>query len=82
MRDAPPLWRDELREEFIGAHHRVPSAKKLVFLDEKAWNLTRPKKGERELLGTTDVIRTLRTAGATALVDEVTVIIETPRGQE
>ncbi len=63
---------EELREEFITANTRVPSAKESVFLDQKAWNLTRPKKGERELLGATDIIRILRTAGASALVDQVT----------
>ncbi len=64
--------RNELRDEFITANTRVPSAKESVFLDQKAWNLTRPKKGERELLGATDIIRRLRTAGASALVDQIT----------
>ncbi len=63
---------DELREEFITANTRAPSAKESVFLDQKAWSLTRPKKGEREILGATDIIRTLRTAGAGALVDQIT----------
>jgi len=63
---------DELRREFIATNGRVPSAKESVFLDQKAWNLTRPKKGERELLSTQDIIGTLRAAGAGALVDQVT----------
>jgi len=63
---------DELRREFIATNSRVPSAKESVFLDQKAWNLTRPKKGERELLSTQDIIGTLRAAGAGALVDQVT----------
>ncbi len=63
---------EELRQEFIGANKRAPSAKESVFLDQKAWSLTRPKKGERELLGTQDIIRTLRAAGANALADQIT----------
>jgi len=63
---------DELRQEFIATNSRVPSAKESVFLDQKAWNLTRPKKGERELLSTRDIIGALRTAGAGALVDQIT----------
>jgi len=62
----------ELRQEFIATNSRVPSAKESVFLDQKAWNLTRPKKGERELLSTQDIISTLRAAGAKALVDQIT----------
>jgi len=73
---------EELRAEFITTNGRVPSAKESVFLDQKAWNLTRPKKGERELLGTADITRTLRAAGAGALVDQLTSKPTRARGKE
>ena len=62
----------ELHAQFLVENGRPANAQDSVNIHQRAWSLTRPKKGERELLSTQDIISTLRAAGAKALVDQVT----------
>ena len=62
----------ELVEEFTAAQGRRPSARELVWIDQKAWDLTRPKKGERPLLDAQDIRARLEAMGAGALLTHLT----------
>ena len=52
--------REELIAEFTAENHRAPGARELVWIDQRAWANTRPRKGERDLLSieaTRDLVR-------------------------
>ena len=63
------------REELLAAFHRAegyaPNARQVQWIDQQAWNRTRPGKGERELLTGADVRRILRAAGQGDVVARV-----------
>jgi exodeoxyribonuclease V alpha subunit len=61
----------ELIDEFNAANGRRPTARELVWIDQKAWDLTRPKKGEKALLSADVISDRLRALGLGPLLDRL-----------
>ncbi len=62
---------DRLIDAFVQAEGHSPGARDMVAIHQKAWNMTRPKKGEKALL-TGDAVRArLLDAGMGNLVDQI-----------
>lgn len=63
--------RDTLLADFRKAEGRAPSARQVQWIDQQAWNRTRPAKGERALLSAAQVRDTLLAAGAKDVVRRI-----------
>ena len=61
----------ELMDEFNAENGRRPTARELVWIDQKAWDLTRPRKGEKELLSADAIADRLRSLGFESVLDQV-----------
>ena len=63
--------REELVEEFRAVQGRGPSAREMVWIDQQAWANTRPKKGERALLGAEQVAELVAAHGGQDVLDRL-----------
>ena len=62
---------DRLIAAFVVAEGHSPGARDMVAIHQKAWNTTRPRKGEKDLLTGADVRARLQAAGMGSLVDRM-----------